>query len=232
MTRHKVFLLLFTFVRMQYSFTQTTSIDQLPVNIIPAANDTTRPMIVYVTGDGGWNKFSKNLSQALATKGYPVIALNARDYFWKKKTAEKTALDIGLLIRNYTKLWNRKKIILIGYSFGADVMPFIFNRLPADLSTAAINISLLSPSPFTDFEIHLAVMLGAGFSGGESVVAALNKITLKPLTIIFGKGENYFPLNQLTIKNYTKVILDGGHHYDGDADKVCDTILSHLPRGN
>jgi type IV secretory pathway VirJ component len=208
----------------------TTGLDKLPINIVTAINDTSKPLILYITGDGGWNKFSKNLSTALAAKGYPVIALDARDYFWKKKTAPQTSFDAARLIRNYQKIWNRKKIILVGYSFGADVMPFVFNLLPADLSTAVVNINLLSPSTNTDFEIHLSVLLGAGFSGGEMVVTAVNKITTKPLTLIFGADENNFPINQLKNRNFMIIRLEGGHHYDGDEVKLCETILSHLPK--
>ncbi|MEP7110688.1 MAG: AcvB/VirJ family lysyl-phosphatidylglycerol hydrolase [Ferruginibacter sp.] len=224
-------LLLFTLVMIRHSFAQgSTGTDQVPVNIIPAASDTSKPLIFYITGDGGWNKFSKNFSQALAGKGYPVISLNANEYFWKKKTAVQTALDITRLIRIYQRTWSRKKIMLVGYSFGADVMPFVFSLLPDDLSAQVVNINLISPATHTDFEIHIAVMFGAGFSGGESVVSAINKITTKPLTLVFGKGENEFPLNQLKIKNYVSITLDGGHHYDGDEANLCNTILKYIPK--
>lgn len=228
---NKICILVITLLLMQYSFAQNiTTADQLPITTVAASADSTKPFILYITGDGGWNKFSKNLSQVLANKGYPVVALNAKEYFWKKKTAEITASDISMLIRNYQRLWKRKKVMLIGYSFGADVMPFVYNHLTADLSAQVVNISLLSPSAFTDFEIHIAVMFGAGFSGGESVVKAINTIVAKPITMIFGKGEDDFPFNQLKIKNYVRVILDGGHHYDGDEEKVCATILQHIPK--
>jgi type IV secretory pathway VirJ component len=215
----------------QTALTQNiTSIDRLPVNITTAAADTSKPLVLYITGDGGWNKFSKNLSTALAVNGYPVIALDAREYFWKKKTAAQTSFDVSILIRKYQKIWNRKRILLIGYSFGADVMPFVYNLLPADLTTAVININLLSPSLNTDFEVHIAVLLGAGFSGGESVVSAINKINNKPLTLIFGTDENNFPVSQLKNKSFATMRLDGGHHYDGDEVKLCETILAHLPK--
>jgi len=205
-------------------------LEQLPVNIVPAAGDSTKPLVLYITGDGGWNKFSKNLSQAFADKGYPVVALNAKEYFWKKKPPTQAATDITSLIKAYQVKWKRKKIILLGYSFGADVMPFVFNLLPTDLSTLVANVNLLSPSPFTDFEIHILGMIGAGSSAGESVAHEINKISAKPITFIFGSEENSFPINQLTIKNYTNLRLEGGHHYDGDELKLCNTILFHVPK--
>ena len=93
-----------------------------------------KPLIFYISGDGGFNKFSTNLCESLNKKGYDVFALNAKSYFWNKKTPEQTATDIN----NYLikKIAGRKnqQVVLIGYSFGADVLPFIVSRLPKNIS--------------------------------------------------------------------------------------------------
>ena len=120
--------------------------------------------------------------------------------------------------------------MLVAYSFGAEVMPFVFNLLPMDLSTMVVNISLLSPSTYTDFEIHLLPIFESSDAKSESVIAALNKISSKPLTLIFGREENNFPVSQLKINNYTTVVLNGGHHYDGDKIKLCQAIIQHTPQ--
>ena len=147
MPGQKIYILLFTLSVTMRLYAQSPSpLEQLPINTVPAAGDSTKPLVLYITGDGGWNKFSKNLSQAFADKGYPVVALNAKDYFWKKKTPTQAATDITSLIKAYQVNWKRKKIILLGYSFGADVMPFVFNLLPTDLSTLVANVNLLSDS--------------------------------------------------------------------------------------
>lgn len=203
-------------------------ISKLPINIVPATIDSNKPLILYITGDGGWNKFSRTLSKNFADKGYPVIALDASKYFWDKKTALQTATDVTKLILTYQQLWKKKKILLIGYSFGADVMPFVFNHLNKEQTAAIVNISLLSPSTHTDFEIHILGLFGAD-SGGESVSNAINKITAKPITLIFGSEEKGFPEKALTNKNYSIIKLSGGHHYDGDEANVADTILKQLP---
>lgn len=204
-------------------------ISDLPVNIITSVTDTSKPFVIYITGDGGWNKFSKNLATSIAEKGYPVIALNASKYFWDKKTAAQTATDISRLMIFYQRSWKRKNVLLIGYSFGADVIPFVYNLLNKEQASQVINISLLSASAKTDFEIHLMVMLG-GSSGGESVTAAINKITNKPITLIFGEDEDSFPAKELTIKNYTTIKLSGGHHYDGDEETLASTILKQVSK--
>jgi type IV secretory pathway VirJ component len=222
-------LLISVFLKKAVVAQTMNDITDLPVNAINTVADTSKPMIIYITGDGGWNKFSKGLAQSLAGKGYPIVALSADKYFWKKKTAEQTTTDVTKLIKVYQKQWNRKKILLVGYSFGADVMPFVFNNLSKEIAAEVLNVSLLSPSAKTDFEIHISVMFG-GSSDGDSVPAAINKINAKPLTLIFGEDENDFPVTALTIKNYTTVKLSGGHHYDGDGTTVANTIIQYIPK--
>ena len=34
------------------------------------------------------------------------------------------------MIEHYTRTWNKARVLLIGYSQGADVLPFLVNRLP------------------------------------------------------------------------------------------------------
>jgi type IV secretory pathway VirJ component len=207
--------------------TANADISKLPINAVASNSDPQKPFILYISGDGGWNKFSQKFVQTMAEHGYPTLSFNAAKYFWQKKSPEQAAADVSGLIKAYMKQWNRKEVILAGYSFGADVMPFIYTRLPGEISTAVKNVVLLSPSPNADFEIHLIVLLG-GKSNGPSVPAEINKITGKPILIVLADDDKDFPLNQLTIKNYSTIKLPGGHHYDGDVISVCAAIASKL----
>ena len=207
--------------------TVNADIDKLPINAIASNSDRQKPFILYITGDGGWNKFSQKFAQTMADNGYPTLSLNAAKYFWDKKSPEQAASDVSKLIKAYMKEWNRKEVILAGYSFGADVMPFVYTRLPAEIAAGVKNVVLLSPSPNADFEIHLIVLLG-GKSNGPSVPSEINKITGKPILIVLADDDNDFPLDRLTIKNYSTIKLPGGHHYDGDVISLCTAIARKL----
>jgi len=204
-------------------FSQKTT---LPVSFYSNA-DSAKPLIFYISGDGGFNKFSTSFMQTLNKQGYAVIGLNAKDYFWNKKTPQEAANAIESAINESNKQWKKKNIVLIGYSFGANVTPFILTHFSLAFAGKINHLILLSPSSKTDFEIHVLQMFGWGKDSGESVPAEINKIS-KPVTIITGDDETEFPFSQLTIKNKQVIKMPGGHHYDGDVNALCNKINSQI----
>ena len=80
--------------------------------------------------------------------------------FLAKKSPEQTAHDIDRVIRSYTARWHASSVALIGYSFGADVLPFVYNRLPMRVRERVALISLLGFASAADFEIKVTGWLG------------------------------------------------------------------------
>ncbi|HEV7621197.1 MAG TPA: AcvB/VirJ family lysyl-phosphatidylglycerol hydrolase [Flavisolibacter sp.] len=189
--------------------------------------DQNKPVIYYISGDGGWNSFSTSLIKGFTNAGYSVIALNSRSYFWTRKSPQQAAADVSSSINQYAKAWNIKSIVFIGYSFGADVMPFIQTSLPVNLSNMVHHIILMSPSRKTDFEIHLLGMMGLGNSHGKSVPDEINKLNI-PVTLIFGSDENDFPVRDIKVKKIETIKLAGGHHYDGNVDELIKKITDKI----
>lgn len=206
-----------------------TDISKLPVTVKEAASGSDQPIVLYISGDGGMKKFSMDLLNAFAGSGYPVVGLNALKYFWTKKTPQQAAADVTALLLHYGSRWNRHTYLLVGYSMGADVLPFIYRHLPAALQAQTRHLVFMSPSASTDMVVHLSDLLGKTISGGSmSVPGAMNGITGKPLLLIFGKDEKDFDIKTLTISNYQQLILPGGHHYNDNAGGVVQQILAHM----
>lgn len=198
----------------------------LPIKVL-TSNDATKPIVFFATGDGGWTKFSTGFMESLNKAGYPVIALNSKDYFWHKKTPSQTASDIGHLLKGYLSSWKRDSLVLIGYSFGADVTPFIQNYMDRSIAARTRHIVLMIPYSSTDFEVHLTEMIGIGSKDDYSVPDEINKISI-PILFVMGTGKSQFPINLLRIHNFRAVSIDGGHHFDDNADKVAQHALSFL----
>jgi len=213
-------------VALVLSFKSIAAQEQLPIKTI-ASSDTTKPLVFYITGDGGWTGFSDAFLQSINKAGYPVLALNARKYFWKKKTPASTAAELSQLINKYMVQWKRDSLVLAGYSFGADVTPFLYNYAGAPFTKKVKLIVLMLPYTSTDFEVHLTEMIGIATHDTYSVVNEVNKLT-RPILFILGTEKDQFPVHTLTNKNYVVITEDGGHHFDDDAGKVATQVLNHI----
>jgi type IV secretory pathway VirJ component len=215
MNRWKLVLVIFLFINAK------TIAQNLPVDTFDS-KDVSKPLVLYLTGDGGMNAFSKLLVQQWNSKGYPVVALNIKSYLWKAKTPDKAAADITSLLRQYLTNWKRQNVILAGYSLGADVLPFIQTRLAADVNNRASHVVLISPSATTDFEVHMIYS-----SKGESVPAEINKLT-KPTIVVFGSTEKDVPEKSISNKNVTILKVPGDHHYNDNVAVLVQQISSRL----
>lgn len=200
---------------------------QLPVKEW-LGNSHDKPLIFYISGDGGFNKFSTALCESFSKKGYDVCALNARSYFNNKKTPEQTTRDIQNYLNAKTGARKNKKVVLIGYSFGADVLPFVLTRLPKNMLDNLAASVMMASSGTTDFEIHWADILGGNNKRDMDVLTEINKLSVDNLIIINGSDDEDLALNKISLKKYTHEVLPGGHHFDGDTDQIINVILNHI----
>jgi type IV secretory pathway VirJ component len=192
------------------------------------ASSHDRPMVFYITGDGGVNDFSTGLCSALHRKGYDVCALDARSYFWHRKTPAQATDDINRFVT--AKLAGRDNIelIFIGYSFGADVLPFILNTLPVNTQERIWATVIIGSSGSTDFEIHWADLVGKTTVGKMEVVPEINKLRQQKIVIIDSKGDSSLSVGKIVLKKYIHVVLQGGHHFGGKTDSLANVILKHI----
>jgi len=82
-----------------------------------------------MTGDGGWALFDRALAGSLSSKGISVVGWDSRQYYASQRSPDEAAQDLHRIIVHYRSIWKKDRVALIGYSFGADVLPFLINRL-------------------------------------------------------------------------------------------------------
>ena len=122
---------------------------------VPSRASRGNTMAILYSGDGGWQPTDRGLARILSENGIPVIGLNTLRYFWTRQTPEKAAADFSRTILHYRSVWNKDRVIVIGYSFGADVLPFLLTRSPKLLLEHIEMLVLLAPTKSVDFEFHL-----------------------------------------------------------------------------
>ncbi len=200
---------------------------ELPLTIIPSATNETTPLVFFISGDGGWSSFDHGVSEKLASEGMPIVGLDSQKYFWNAKQPKETADEVAKAVVYYMKEWNRSSFIIVGYSFGACVAPFIANNFPAPLKPYLKGVFCLSPDETGDFEIHVADMLSISTKEKYNVLNEMKAIESVNPVCIFGTGENTELQNKFTAKGIKVETLAGGHHYNNDYKAVVDVIFKN-----
>ena len=200
---------------------------ELPIHITPATVNPEKPMVFFITGDGGYTSFDKSFCGELAANGMPVVALDALKYFWNEKTPVSATADVEKLINIYRGKWQKEKIVLIGYSFGADVLPFVFNRMDKKLQDNTKLLVMLSPSTEADFEIHITDMLNLSVGGKQyNVISEIDKMKNIRSLCVYGSEEEAEIKGKTTNSNLSFSTIPGGHHYDNRFKELVEMISS------
>ncbi len=183
------------------------------------------PMAILLSGDGGWAGLDKGVAAELAARGLPVVGLSTLKYYWRARTPEESARDLARVMRHYLAAWKRERVLLVGYSFGANVLPFIVNRLPADLRSRIAGVSLLGLDANTSFEIRVAGWLPGSSVGELPVRPEIEKLTGVATTCLYGEGERHDPCAELAGATMRAREVGKGHHFSGDYPALAEAIL-------
>jgi len=201
----------------------------LPLSVLDAkpAMDT---MAVIYSGDGGWRDIDKEVGGKLQKEGIPVVGIDSLHYFWSERKPQETADDLGKIIDLYRKQWNVKHVLLIGYSFGADVVPATYKLLKPAEKSSIVQISLLSLSHEVDYVISVMGWLGQKTDGaGGDPVADLKDVDPKLVQCIYGNDDDdEVACPDLKDSGASVVELPGDHHFDENYDLLTKTIVDAL----
>jgi type IV secretory pathway VirJ component len=198
----------------------------LPLIILPVTRSDTLPLLVFMSGDGGWTSFDEGVSESIVKKGIPVIGIDTQKYFWQARTPIETAEELVKVLQHYMAAWGKKSFVLCGYSFGADVIPFMVTRLTGNFAGMMKSAVMLSPDPKADFEIHVADMLSFGSSSDTyDVVAELRKSASKNIVCVFGTDEDSDTHKWFKAAGAEIKLLPGSHHYNNDFEAISREIF-------
>jgi type IV secretory pathway VirJ component len=201
----------------------------LPLTVI-AAQGTPEIAVVIYSGDGGWRDIDKQIGEFLASQGVPVIGVDSLRYFWHEKQPEQMAADLSRILRFYADQWHVSHFALVGYSFGADVLPFIVNRLPAvDRARIAV-ISLLGLEAKASFQITVTGWLGMSKATDNPVLPEIRKLDPTRVQCFLGEEETDSLCRSHELQSTEVIETKGGHHFGGGYQALAEKILSGARR--
>jgi type IV secretory pathway VirJ component len=184
--------------------------------------------VIMMSGDGGWAGIDQGVAAAFSAAGVPVVGLDSLRYYWTARTPTGLAADTDRLIRYYRTHFGRPRVLLVGYSQGADTLPFAVNRLPTATRAKVALVALLGVSAHALFEFHLTSWVADDQSGPETV-PEIRQMPPTPVLCVYGAEEADSPCPGLDRARIAVVELKGGHHFDGDYGALAARILAAVP---
>lgn len=198
----------------------------IPVVEVPAGQ-TTDTVTLFLSGDGGWRDLDRDVAGEMAKLGYPVVGIDTLRYYWQHKTPEQSAADLSELMQHYRQKWGTKRFVLTGYSFGADVLPAIYNRLPAEDQQRIDAVMLLAFARSGSFEIEVEGWLGK--EGQEAPTGPeMAKLPASKVVCVYGVEET--DESGCTDKTAVgeRLKLPGGHHFDENYPALAKRLIGEI----
>ncbi len=204
----------------------------LPLVEVPAAEAPAgeRRFAIMLSGDGGWAGLDRDVSGQLAREGIPVVGLDALQYFWHARTPEELAADLARIVEHYSVAWHRDRVLLLGYSFGADVLPATVAALPASMRGQVDGVGLVGLGTSAEFEFHVGSWLGRSGAGARPTAPDLARLPalLGAVPVVCISGAEETETGCRGSSGVTDVQLSGGHHLGGDYQRVAATLLERF----
>jgi type IV secretory pathway VirJ component len=206
------------------------ALSDLPLSELPAQGAATK-LVILLSGDGGWRDIDKQIGEYLSEHGVAVVGLDSLRYFWSRKDADQIASDLQRIADHYLDKWKLGSLALVGYSFGADVLPMTWPQLEPKTQSQTELIALLGFEPTFDLEVSVSGWLGVASSRNIKVQPYLAGLPKSKVLCFYGiddkqSGDTACVLPEL--KGATLVERPGGHHFDGNYEILADEILKRL----
>ena len=191
---------------------------------LPPGAPAAHTLALLVSGDGGWADIDRELAARLSRQGMRVLGMDALRYFWGARTPDGLAADVDRALTFYLERWKLDDVVLIGFSQGADVLPFAVNRLSEATRERVRRTVLLSPGQLAAFEFRVSNWLSAS-DDGLPVPAEIERMPAGMAWCVYGVEDEGSACPTLPKGNPPRTQLPGGHHFDEAYDAVADVIL-------
>lgn len=222
--------------RLQHEASGGTAIPDMPLTIVPAAgtaqsgHEANRMAILY-SGDGGWVGIDRDLTAQIAAAGIPVVGVDSLSYFWTARSPKGAGRDLAQLIRAFGQRWNKPRVILIGYSFGADALPHMIAALDPETRSRIDSVSLLGLGARAQFQFHMASWLDFDSSDSLPTLPAIARLRGLTLRCVRGDLEKDSACPSIPPWLAQQYVVPGGHHFGRNAPLLAHIVLGERRPG-
>lgn len=194
-----------------------------------------RPIVLVLSGEGGWRAFDHQLATWLAGEGYWVGGVDCMKYFWKPQDDRRAAAaDVmrfadALAVRSGAGADAR--VVLAGFSFGADLAPWIAGA-PGRAGRIAAML-MIGPDTRGSSEARITEILGfAAKDHTFDTAAALADAGTVPALFIHGGKDDTSAAQELAAgyrgPKVLTVVPGATHHFAGHEDELRRAVIDGL----
>lgn len=209
------------------------SVSGLPLHEVAGAGPGGDRLALLLTGDGGWAGIDKDIARTLADSGIAVVGLDLATYLHVRRTPAEVAHDAARILTHYLAAWDRRRIVVVGYSRGAEIAPFLVRRLPDSLQARIDLVAMLGLATRAGFHVTMLDLLKSTSNPKdppvEPEIQALAEARI-PMLCVYGAEEAESYCRDAPEGLMTRIGKSGGHHFDGDHHALARDILAALPR--
>jgi type IV secretory pathway VirJ component len=192
----------------------------MPVTNVGAA----RPAIVMLSGDmGNRTGMTPKIAARLHARGYAIVTVNSLNYFSPRRTAQDAAQLIRTAMARATKLGRTGHVVLIGQSFGADMLHAGLAQLSPDARRPVQAVVLIVPGEDIIFRASPIELAGLEIPDQRAWPTA-SRLDWIPVTCIRGAEEAGSLCPELTVPNVHRITLPGGHRLKSD-DRALEAAI-------
>jgi type IV secretory pathway VirJ component len=191
----------------------------------PALHGT---VAVLMSGDLGFNiGIGPQVAKKLRADGIPVVGVNSLTAFRHKQTPEQVQALVTQAATHALAFAHADRLILIGQSFGADMLHVGLPALPPALRAKVRLVALVVPGASVQFRASPSDVFTFNISSSDALPTA-HLLDWAPLLCIRGAQETDSLCPLLKTANVRTAILPGGHPLHRDAGAVHDVLIDAI----
>ena len=199
--------------------------------IVEVVADSGHTLALLLSGDGGWSGGDRALAQGLASRGVAVIGLDMRAYLRSaQRTPESMSRDTETLVERYGAAWHRDRLVLVGYSRGANVAPFLVNRWPSAVRGRLALLALIGFTDHASFQFHWRdILYDVRRPSDLPTRPELEHVRGATVLCVYGDGEKDSLCPSLNSSEVRLARHSGGHVLDAKSGaEVANLVANSL----
>ena len=196
-----------------------------PVSLFAPAGEPSA-LVIHLTGDAGIAPADRAMARRWIATGARVVVLNTLRYFLTERPPSRQARDLAGLVatHGWTSGGVPLPVVLSGFSFGADALPFAYPLLPSDVGNRVVRIALISPTPRIAFH-----SLSGWMKGIHDVAAAIGALPSEKVICVAGDQDDKNACRDPRLRDLDVRTVAGKHRLTAPPENVADIVVEGIP---